>query len=69
MEINVFFPKLAQGITNEVNDIIRQKEALKQEREGVLSVEQMREVTTKILGYLKSKYLCPESVEDDDVVA
>lgn len=69
IEINVFFPKLAQGITNEVNDIIRQKEALKQEREGVLSVEQMREVTTKILGYLKSKYLCPESVEDDDVVA
>lgn len=68
LEINVFFPKLAQGITNEVNDIIRQKEALKQEREGVLSVEQMREVTTKILGYLKSKYLCPESVEDDDVV-
>lgn len=69
LEINVFFPKLTQGITNEVNDIIRQKEALKQEREGVLSVEQMREVTTKILGYLKSKYLCPESVEDDDVVA
>lgn len=69
LEINVFFPRLAQGITNEVNDIIRQKEALKQEREGVLSVEQMREVTTKILGYLKSKYLCPESVEDDDVVA
>lgn len=69
LEINVFFPKLAQGITNEVNDIIRQKEALKQEREGVLSVEQMREVTTKILGYLKSKYLCPESVGEDDVVA
>jgi putative DNA sulfur modification protein dndD len=69
LEINVFFPKLAQGISNEVNDIIRQKEALKQEREGVLSVEQMREVTTKILGYLKSKYLCPESVEEDDVVA
>ena len=69
LEINVFFPKLAQGITNEVNDIIRQKEALKQEREGVFSLEQMREVTTKILGYLKSKCLCPDSVEDDDVVA
>ena len=68
LEINVFFPKLAQGITNEVNDIIRQKEALKQEREGVLSLEQMREVTTKILGYLKSKCLCPDSVEDDDVL-
>ncbi|TMO68156.1 DNA sulfur modification protein DndD, partial [Pseudoalteromonas aurantia] len=58
LEINVFFPKLAQGITNEVNDIIRQKESLKLEREGVLSLEQMREVTTKIIGYLKSKCLC-----------
>lgn len=69
LEINVFFPKLATGITNEVNDIIRQKDALRQEREGVLSVEQMREVTSKILGYLKAKLLCPESVSGEDVLA
>ena len=69
LEINVFFPKLAQGISNEVNGIIRQKDALKQEREGVLSVEQMREVTTKILGYLKAKLLCPDTVDNEDVVA
>ncbi len=69
LEINVFFPKLAQGISNEVNGIIRQKEALKQEREGVLSVEQMREVTSKILGYLKAKLLCPDTVDGEDVVA
>ncbi len=68
LELNVFFPKLAQGIANEVNGIIRQKEALKQEREGVLSVEQMREVTRKILGYLKAKLLCPQMVADEDVV-
>ena len=69
LEINVFFPKLAMGITNEVNDIIRQKDALRQEREGVLSLEQMREVTGKILGYLKAKLLCPESVSGEDVLA
>lgn len=69
LELNVFFPKLAQGIANEVNGIIRQKEALKQEREGVLSVEQMREVTHKILAYLKTKLLCPQTVADDDVLA
>lgn len=68
LEINVFFPKLAMGITNEVNEIIRQKEALKQEREGVLSVEQMREMTSKVLGYLKAKLLCPNSVDEMDVV-
>ena len=69
LEINVFFPKLASGITNEVNDIIRQKDALRQEREGVLSLEQMREVTNKILAYLKAKLLCPESVSGEDVLA
>ena len=69
LEINVFFPKLATGITNELNDIIRQKDALRQERDGVLSLEQMREVTGKILGYLKAKLLCPESVTNEDVVA
>ena len=69
LEINVFFPKLATGITNKVNDIIRQKDALRQEREGVLSLEQMREVTGKILGYLKAKLLCPESVSGEDVLA
>ncbi len=69
LEVNVFFPKLAQGVANEVNDIIRQKNALKQERQGVLSVEQMRDVTAKILGYLKAKLLCPQTVADDDVVA
>lgn len=68
LEIKVFFPKLAMGITNEVNEIIRQKEALKQEREGVLSVEQMREMTSKVLGYLKAKLLCPNSVDEMDVV-
>lgn len=35
LEINVFFPKLALGISNEVNDIIRQKDALKLERQGI----------------------------------
>lgn len=69
LEINVFFPKLATSIINEVNDIIRQKDALRREQQGVLSVEQMREVTEKILDYLKARLLCPENVAEDDVIA
>lgn len=68
MEVNIFFPKLASGIANEVNKIVRQKEALRQEREGVLSVEQMREITTKILAYLKAKLLCAATVEETEVL-
>lgn len=68
LEVNIFFPKLATGIANEVNDIIRQKDALKREQEGVLSKEQMQEVTNKILSFLKSKLLCPNDVDEDIVI-
>ena len=47
LEMNIFFPKLASGIANEVNDIIRQKELLKREAEGVLTPAQLKEVTGK----------------------
>lgn len=56
---NVFYPKLAGNIANEVHDVIRQKETLKQEREGILTDEQLKEVTEKILAYMKAKLLCP----------
>lgn len=68
LEVNVFFPKLASGISNEVNEIIRQKDALKQERQGVLSLEQMRDVTEKIISFLKAKALCAPNVDNDTVV-
>ncbi len=68
LEINVFFPKLASGISNEVNEIIRQKDALEQERQGVLSLEQMRDVTEKIISFLKAKALCAPNVDNDTVV-
>ncbi len=69
LEINVFFPKLALGISNEINDIICQKDALKQERQGILSLEQMRDVTAKIISFLKAKALCAPNVDNETVVA
>ena len=69
LEINVFFPKLALGISNEINDIIRQKDALKRERQGILSLEQMRDVTAKIISFLKAKALCVPNVDNETVVS
>lgn len=69
LEINVFFPKLAQGISNEINDIIRQKDALKLERQGILTLEQMRDVTAKIISFLKAKALCAPNVDNETVVS
>ena len=68
LEVNIFFPKLASGIAPEINDIIRQKESLKRDQEGILNTDQIREVTIKILSYLKSKLLCPKDVDEDIVV-
>ena len=69
LEINVFFPKLALGISNEINDIIRQKNALKLERQGILTLEQMRDVTAKIISFLKAKALCAPNVDNETVVS
>lgn len=68
LEVNVFFPKLAEGIMPEVDEILRQKRALSQEQEGMLSLEQIREVTAKIIAYMKSKVLCPQDIDTDEIV-
>lgn len=68
LELNIFFPKLAKGIMPEVDDILRQKKALSQEQEGLLSLEQIKEVTAKIISYMKSKVLCPQDVDEDEIV-
>ena len=68
LEVNVFFPKLAEGITPEVDDISRQKKSLLQEQEGLLTLEQIKEVTTKIISYMKNKVLCPQDVDAGEIV-
>lgn len=68
LELNVFFPKLAESITPEVDDILRQKKALSQEQEGLLTLEQINEVTAKIISYMKSKVLCPQDVDADEII-
>ena len=68
LEMNIFFPKLASSMSAELDEIFRQKEALKQEMDGVLTVEQMRDLTGKIVGYLKRKLLCTQDVDEESVV-
>ena len=68
LELNVFFPKLAEGITPEVDKILRLKKALSQEQEGRLSLEQIKEVTSKIISYMKGKFLCPEETDTEEII-
>lgn len=68
IELNVFLPKLASNISQEVNNIIRTKEQLQQINTGAYSLDTLKDMTSKIVGYLKELSLCSESVEEDVIV-
>lgn len=69
IEINVFLPKLASGISQEINNILRIKEELLKENTGAYPIETLRDVTSKIIEYLKDMSLCSADVEEDNVVS
>ncbi len=69
IEINVFLPKLASGISQEVNNILRIKEELLKENTGAYPIETLRDVTSKIIEYLKDMSLCSADVDEDNVVS
>lgn len=68
IEINVFLPKLASNISQEINNILRIKEELLKENTGAYPIETLRDVTSKIIEYLKDLSLCSADVDEDNVV-
>lgn len=68
IEINVFLPRLAAMMTQEIDSILRAKEEVMRERSKAYPIETLRDVTRKIVAYLKTLSLCNDSVEEEDVV-
>lgn len=68
IEINVFLPKLVSNISQEINNILRIKEELLKENTGAYPIETLRDVTSKIIEYLKDLSLCSADVDEDNVV-
>lgn len=69
IEINVFLPKLASNLSQEINNILRIKEQLLKQSTGAYPVETLRDVTAKIIDYLKELSLCSRAVDEENVVA
>ena len=69
IEINVFLPKLASNLSQEINNILRIKEQLLKQSTGAYPIETLRDVTAKIIEYLKELSLCSQAVEVENVVA
>ncbi len=68
IEGNVFLPKIAANLSMEINNILRIKEELKQTGTGGYSVETLRDVTGKIIDYLKELSLCSQAVDEENIV-
>lgn len=69
IEINVFLPKLASNLSQEINNILRIKEQLLKQSTGAYPTETLRDVTAKIIDYLKELSLCSQAVDEENVVA
>ena len=69
IEINVFLPKLASNLSQEINNILRIKEQLLKQSTGAYPIETLRDVTAKIIDYLKELSLCSLAVDEENVVA
>ena len=69
IEINVFLPKLASNLSQEINNILRIKEQLLKQSTGAYPIETPRDVTAKIIDYLKELSLCSQAVDEENVVA
>ncbi len=69
IEIDLFLPKLASNLAQEINNILHIKEQLQKENTGSYPLETLKDVTNKIITYLKDLSLCNESVDEEQVVA
>lgn len=69
IKINVFLPKLASNLSQEINNILRIKEQLLKQSTGAYPIETLRDVTAKIIDYLKELSLCSQAVDEENVVA
>ena len=69
IEINVFLPKLASNLSQEINNILRVKEQLQKQNTGAYPIETLRDVTAKIIDYLKELSLCSQAVDEENVVS
>ncbi len=68
VEVNVFLPKIASNLSVEINNILRIKNELQQSSTGSYPLETLRDVTGKIIEYLKELSLCSPDVDEENVV-
>lgn len=69
VELNIFLPKMASNLSVEINNILRIKGELQQSSTGAYSLETLRDVSMKVIEYLKELSLCSPEVDEENVVS
>jgi len=67
IEQSVFFPRLAQDMAPQLDDVLRKKDQLQRAAGGQLSDENIQRVTDMVIAYLKKYALCANDVESKQV--
>lgn len=68
VEVNVILPKVADNLSVEINNILRIKNEIANSNTGAYSLETLRDVTHKIVEYLKEISLCSPDADEENVV-
>lgn len=68
IEVNVFLPKIASNLSIEVDNILRIRDELHKAGSGAYPIDILKDVTSKIIDYLKELSLISSEVDEDNVV-
>lgn len=68
IEVNVFLPKLASNLQQDIARILHVKDELHKSGSASYPLETLRDVTSKIISYLKDLSLCSAEVDEENVV-
>lgn len=68
IEQNVFLSHLALSVKEEVEQIVHLRESLQKELENNYSVETLKEITHRLLNYMKNLSLCVPNIDEQNIV-
>lgn len=68
IEVNVFLPKIASNLSVEIDNILRIRDELNKAGNGAYPLDTLRDVTSRIIEYLKELSLCSPEVDEENVV-
>ena len=68
MDVEVFLPIMVNEVSVEVEHVLRHKEQLKREIDGAYSENTLRDITGKVIEYMKAISMCNENADEENVV-